>query len=170
MTRFAVLSTLLVGCSLGSPVDLGVAGHKRLADLNGPQTCRVYEGVRDFSEDAYELSCYAYGQGLGALAAPDGDAFTSACEAAHDECMGFWPDLGDIDCALVENAVPATCDVRVKDVEDCLADSLRRLRVYDRARCDRPVDADDLAELAEAGDELPASCQAVQEACPGFMG
>lgn len=151
------LGCFVVLSACGGGVDLGVSGSKRLADLDQDEACRVYEGIADYTNESFEISCYAAAQAQAVLAS-DAD-FEDQCQTAYDACVESFSGLEeDVDCVDVENNTPAECDTTVSDVETCLEDSLDAVDIFRQAKCNRKLDLDELASIEQ---DAPASCDAL---------
>lgn len=159
----------LVACGGGGDVDLGVKSSKKLSDLDQADSCALYEGFADYSQQTQELSCYASAQAMSMV----GGDFETACQAAFDSCMEMGSFLDEeVDCDTVENNLPAECDATVGELETCLSDVLGLLDLVADARCDRQLELSEFQELSAAmeGNETPESCEPLaDESCGGFI-
>jgi hypothetical protein len=152
---------LAIGCG-GSSVDLNVAGSQRLAELDEQQSCDLFQGFADYFERTTEASCYLNAQGMSMLAGDD--AFRETCEAAYDVCVeqsSLFTE--EVDCATVENNIPASCDATVRDAERCLSDVLDVIEDAASDECRQAMDLSVLEELMGESMELPDSCDAISD-------
>ncbi len=114
---------------------------------------------QELGEDGLKrLTCTAFAVLLG------GGGNEAACEAAVEECMaseeGFEPDEEEeFECSEVED-----CSATVAEMEACINDSINATRaLVNGLTCANAL------ERLQGAEEAPASCQAIEDKCPGIL-
>jgi len=135
-----------------------------LTDAQSMQLCSSLENY--FGASLKDFDCRLAGLIAAAFSAPDTDAKAqAACKTAYDECTAA-PATSMGTCMKPTG----TCTATVGDFEKCMSDEGA---IFDQAGASLPACADlTLQDLMSSGGDMtqpmePASCTALQMACPG---
>jgi len=151
----------------GGDFMTGLPASTPLSSLTDAQTMQLCSSLDDyFSTTLKDFDCRLAGLFAAAFSAPDTDAKAqAACKTAYDECTTA-PVMSTGSCMKPTG----TCTATVGDFEKCMSDEGA---IFDQAGASLPPCADlTLQDLMSSGGDMtqpmePASCTALQMACPG---
>jgi hypothetical protein len=136
---------------------------RRASDLTPEeQTAFCDELATYFSSQVSNDSLHRTGCYLFAFAFSGGDR--NACNQAAQSCISDSEIEANVDGPECDTSKLTDCDATVAELEACFTDGTSLVKsLASRASCS--MSGADLAAL----DQVPASCQAIQDKCPGLM-